>query len=756
MTEKTLTTENIKPALDALRGELAPWPVVAKKQDRLNTAQLNAANSGITSSLVAQIIANTAAIRALESAITGTGLRALVVATLPAVGTTGILYIVPVTTYDPDTDADVVNYSNEYIWIPVEGGTASEGHYEQVGQTGIVINNGQLTITVNGTSVGTFTANQSGDTTAAITVPTNADYVDRTTNQTIAGTKTFSSTIEGTASKAIADEDGTSIKTGYGKLAGNNTWTGNNTFNGIKSTGAVRVEKSSGDTEFEIVNGEVDATTNTLSRQDDIRFYDKNTKITGGLRLTYTTDTGTKIELYARSWKADGTASYNRSLTIYTNGQTGEYYTTLETNFQPKNTNTYSLGSSSYQWSSVYAQTYYYNGTAWGLDKANIWGNTQTVTGNDKGWNIINPDIEKGVIPNANKSSYVWWTDKNNNFLGRICSRVQNDGSTILWLSSLNYYKNGTLDPTGSSATTFLILGVDANAYKFVKVNANFIPDVTNTTDLGTSTNQWNKTYSKEYYYNGTAWGLDKANTWTGSNTFNSNIKEQLNYTIGETPATDSTKAIQFVSSSGSQLISVSGMALASGANIIQISAGDRFADGVKSPTGTIKQCGLQIGTRGNGDRFLYTDGLWRNNLTPYESTLNLGTSTNKWKTINGINPGALSLPDYNSTAKVDISGSIIPDQYGNIVYTPPINGWLYVCFNVSNATTSDSIFYIQAKDNNVANSSFVQTSWMPTSGTSSLAIFFPVVANKRFVIQINFSNYTIIKAHVIPCLGNV
>lgn len=118
MTEKTLTTENIRPALDALRGELAPWPVVAKKQDRLNTAQLNAANSGITSSLVAQIIANTAAIRALESAITGTGLRALVVATLPAVGTTGILYIVPVTTYDPDTDADVVNYSNSISGYP--------------------------------------------------------------------------------------------------------------------------------------------------------------------------------------------------------------------------------------------------------------------------------------------------------------------------------------------------------------------------------------------------------------------------------------------------------------------------------------------------------------------------------------------------------------------------------------------------------------------------------------------------------------
>ena len=382
MTEKTLTTENIKPALDALRGELAPWPVVAMKQDKLNGTQKAAINSGITSGLVAQIGANTAAIRALESAITGTGLRALVVASLPAVGTQGILYIVPVTTYDPATDADVVNYSNEYIWIVAPDAPVTQGYYEQVGQTGIVINNGQLTITVNGTSVGTFTANQSGDTTAAITVPTNSDYVDLTTAQTAAGVKTFSDgivgNVTGTASRSVADADGNTISSTYGKLAGSQTWTGSNTFSGLKSTGVIRVEKSTGDTEFEIVNSEVDATTNTLTRQDDIRFYDKNTKITGGLRLTYTTDTGTKIELYARSWKADGTAAYNRSLTVYTNGQTGEYYTTLETNFNPKTTGVYSLGTSSYRWSSVYADSYYYGTTAWGLDKSNTWTGVNT------------------------------------------------------------------------------------------------------------------------------------------------------------------------------------------------------------------------------------------------------------------------------------------------------------------------------------------------------------------------------------------
>lgn len=397
MTEKTLTTENIKPALDALRGELAPWPVVAKKQDRLNTAQLNAANSGITSSLVAQIIANTAAIRALESAITGTGLRALVVASLPAVGTTGILYIVPVTTYDPDTDADVVNYSNEYIWIPVEGGTASEGHYEQVGQTGIVINNGQLTITVNGTSVGTFTANQSGDTTAAITVPTNADYVDRTTDQTVAGKKTWTGeqsftlpiagSITGTASKAIADEDGTSIKTGYVNVAGNQTVTGDKSFTG----------------------------SNTFN------------------------------------------------------------------NILPNANNSYSLGSSSYQWSSVYAQTYYYNGTAWGLDKANVWTGSNTFTSTI----TTKTNVDRAVAPSAD-STYgtIICRDKNGSAMFRMQGTIKTDLSNV-WdmmmvapnASYITFFKYTT---SGSSSDRELRLKVTS-----------VVPDDNSTAALGTSTNKW-------------------------------------------------------------------------------------------------------------------------------------------------------------------------------------------------------------------------------------------------------------------------
>ena len=51
-------------------------------------------------------------------------------------------------------------------------------------------------------------------------------------------------------------------------------------------------------------------------------------------------------------------------------------------------------------------------------------------------------------------------------------------------------------------------------------LNSNFIPSANNSYDLGSSSYQWNNLYAKNYYYNGTAWGLDKNNTWLANNQF--------------------------------------------------------------------------------------------------------------------------------------------------------------------------------------------------------------------------------------------
>ena len=48
----------------------------------------------------------------------------------------------------------------------------------------------------------------------------------------------------------------------------------------------------------------------------------------------------------------------------------------------------------------------------------------------------------------------------------------------------------------------------------------NLIPATNDAYDLGSASKQWLNTYSKGYYYNGVAWGLDKANVWTANNQF--------------------------------------------------------------------------------------------------------------------------------------------------------------------------------------------------------------------------------------------
>lgn len=54
-----------------------------------------------------------------------------------------------------------------------------------------------------------------------------------------------------------------------------------------------------------------------------------------------------------------------------------------------------------------------------------------------------------------------------------------------------------------------------------------------------------------------------------------------------------------------------------------------------------------------------------------------LGTTTNKWKTLNGINPGALSLPDNSKLVTIDTTNWNIVGETN--VYTPPANGWLHI-----------------------------------------------------------------------------
>ena len=67
-------------------------------------------------------------------------------------------------------------------------------------------------------------------------------------------------------------------------------------------------------------------------------------------------------------------------------------------------------------------------------------------------------------------------------------------------------------------------------------------------------------------------------------------------------------------------------------------------------------------------------------------NTIDLGTSTNKWKTLNGINPGALSLP---GDAYIDIDTTNY--AWGsNFTFTPDYDGYCF--FSVGSSSNSRTI----------------------------------------------------------------
>lgn len=88
---------------------------------------------------------------------------------------------------------------------------------------------------------------QNGDTVMIIgvTPPVQYQVVDDTKLGTM---DAFQEYAAGTATKALADINGNNIHTTYGKLAGNNTWTGSNTYNSnivVKANGTAEVVEGS-------------------------------------------------------------------------------------------------------------------------------------------------------------------------------------------------------------------------------------------------------------------------------------------------------------------------------------------------------------------------------------------------------------------------------------------------------------------------------------------------------------------------------
>jgi hypothetical protein len=109
----------------------------------------------------------------------------------------------------------------------------------------------------------------------------------------------------------------------------------------------------------------------------------------------------------------------------------------------------------------------------------------------------------------------------------------------------------------------------------------------------------------------------------------------------------------------------------------------------------------------------------------------NLGTADNPWKTFNGLNPGALSLP--NIGAETDFSGDVIPPtgesginiSGGLNTFTPEFDGWISIRYN--HATVISVVRGVACSFGNVLS--------LPSAGEITLSM--PVIANVTYQIRI-------------------
>ena len=247
------------------------------------------------------------------------------------------------------------------------------------------------------------------------------------------------------------------------------------------------------------------------------------------------------------------------------------------------------------------------------------------------------------------------------------------------------------------------------NNYSFCSIDPN------NPIPLGTSTNQWSAVYAQSYYYNGTAWGLDKANVWTAGNSFQTYIG--LN---GDRNA----------------FIAPMWAGAASGIAFLTMDATKQFVFGQRTTDANSRYVydatkGFLIIRTGETGGNNYVD------VIPSGNDTRLGDSTNKWKTLNGINPGALSLP---GSTYVEIDTTNWNLTGADNLYIPPADGYI---FCGSNTCTDIKLFDFTTRLGATSHSNTSKENY----------VYLPVSKNDNCIVGFVGTSPAF---RFYPCLGNV
>ena len=318
---------------------------------------------------------------------------------------------------------------------------------------------------------------------------------------------------------------------------------------------------------------------------------------------------------------------------------------------------------------------------------------------------------------------------------------------------TLTIQQNGTTVDTftanSSSDKTVNIQCVDLTNNQTVGGNKEFtgtttahdvIPSATDTYNFGSSSYQWNNAYIKSLTINGVACG------------------DILTHNVSEFVNLSSDQTVGGIKTFGS-LVSKSNKLERGSLPTATINEDPIFISVDKNNRRTLAFFNYYY-PNGDGKVVLYT---YNQNTTNYDNiglvfsfggqssiksvypsiteTYNLGTSTNKWKSFNGINPGALSL---QSTTLINVASNITAlDGVTINKFTPQVDGWLLI--NGTGAANDGFIYAVQGR-----------IGMMSANNTTTLrcAVLIPVVAGVEVSITCKLSTLT--WANIATCQGNI
>ena len=392
----------------------------------------------------------------------------------------------------------------------------------------------------------------------------------------------------------------------------------------------------------------------------------------------------------------------------------------------------------------------------------------ETISG-DKVFNnrlIKNIDVVLGTAPSTGKFSNIEIADNNKATFLQVFGGVYDNGNSYarFFVQNKTADDGSGLSPTGTIRSCGFNINLPASSTS--DGQGSITPRANKTTDLGLLNYQWKNVWCEKLFLNGTQLDpsafvtLSDAQTitgnkvWTGTNTFQQNVTYQKtnfyhqvanpSYILKDTELIKGSLATTHASypglwqdNNGNILGYVRFVEYSSGRQTAELKVSNLIKNGALDPTGSEVNCAVNLELQPSGEKSL---------IPEQNNDINLGTSTNKWKTFNGLTPSSLSLPVIDRTKYVDISGYFTNTGTGETnTYPVTANGWIYL--RLSNISGCQAEIY-DSSDNRL---------YAVSSSGGIEQIMIPVVSGGSFKTQwATGSAVTVNIARFIPCQGNV